>query len=206
MAQSESSLIYEMIWIDQATADRVALSRSYYFDKKFLFARPVGHLASFRLAFSQCTREYLFILEENWLVVNMSFPWFSFSMDFLAHAPASMYAFLFCIVAIDHPIYKTTVQSCLVPSETAWRFRRRPFPFMDGPAVYRMSSLWQILGKNEDTEQAEFAERSRVLGYALSFWVDGISPPHPLPIPFHRIGMRSTKCKTISTCKGEIGN
>jgi hypothetical protein len=206
IAKSESTVAYEMIWIDQATADRVSLSRFYYFDKKFLFARPVGDLASFHLAFSQCTREYLFVLEENWLLVNMSFPWFSFSMDLLTHAPESMYAFLLCMIAKDDPIYRTTMQSCFVPSGTAWRLGRRPFPFIDGPAMYRMSSLGQIFGKRKYTAQAETAEQSRVLGYALSLWVDGINPPHALPIPFRRIGMHSTKCKTISICKGQIAD
>jgi hypothetical protein len=115
IAKSESNLVYEIIWIGQAADDRVSLSKLYHFDKKFLFARPVRCLASFHLAFSQCTREYLFILEENWLIVNMSLPWFSFSIDLLVHAPESMYAFLLCMIPKDDPIYRTTVQSCLVP-------------------------------------------------------------------------------------------
>jgi hypothetical protein len=83
IAKSESNLGYEIMWIHQATEDRVSLSRLYRFDKKFLFVRPIGFLASLRLAFSQCNREYMLVLEEDWLMVKMSVPWLSVSMDLL---------------------------------------------------------------------------------------------------------------------------
>jgi hypothetical protein len=204
IAKSEPALSYELIWIDQATTNRASLSKLYRFGKRFLFSRPVGYSVSFRLAFSQCTCEYIFLLEDDWLAVNSSLPWFSFSIDLLAHAPEAMYAILLRMVAMNGPIYRTTVQSCLVPSGTVWRFGQRTFHFTNGPAVYRMSSIRHILAKYDYTNEGGVSEVAKELGYTLSFWADGIASPSQVPIRFRHIGLRSTKYKTISTCKGEV--
>jgi hypothetical protein len=202
--KSESSLSYELIWIDQATVHQASFGRLYRFDKKFLFARPVGYSVSFRLAFSQCTREYIFLLEEDWLAVNISLPWLSFSMDLLAHAPESMDAILLRMVTMNSPIYRTTIQSCLVPSGTVWKFGLRTFHFTNGPAVYRMSSIRKILAKYDYTTEGGVSGMAKTLGYTLSFWADGIASPSRVPIRFRHIGFRSTLYKTTSTCKGEV--
>jgi hypothetical protein len=71
---ANSNFASEMIWIGNAMIDRVSLGRVGTFDKKFFFARPVGHSVAFHLALSQCSGKYMFIMEENWLIVNMSLP------------------------------------------------------------------------------------------------------------------------------------
>jgi hypothetical protein len=193
ITQAEPNLSYELIWIDQASVDRASFSRLYRFDQKFLFAKRVGSSVSFRLAFFQCTREYILLLEEDWMAVNMSLPWFSFSMDLLSHAPESTYAILLCMVSMSRPIYKTTIQSCLIPSGTVWRFGYRSFHFTEGPAIYRVSTVRQILAKHDDTNGYGFTEGMRKLGYTLSFWADGMVPPSEVPIRFRRTGGRFTK-------------
>jgi hypothetical protein len=195
-----------MIWIGQATIDRFSLGRVASFDKKFLFARPVGHSVAFHLAFSQCFCEYMFIMKENWHTVNMSLPWLSFLMDLLAHAPESMYAVLLRTVGINGPMYRTTVQSSLVPAGTVWWLGRRSVPLADGPVVYRMSSLRGILATYEYTNVVEFAERARVLGYTVSFWADGKNSPHEIPMSFGLICTPFTRYKTVSTSKGGVSD
>jgi hypothetical protein len=203
IGQANSNLSYEMIWIGQAIIDRISLGRVGTFDKKFLFARPVGYSMAFHLAFSQCSFKYMFIMEHNWLTVNISSSWLSFAMDLLAHAPESMYAFLLRTIGINGPIYRATVQSSLMPSGTVWRLGRRSVPLADGPVVYRMSSLRGILATYEYTNVVEFAERARVLGYTASFWAEGKDSPHEVPVSFGRIGTHFTRYKPVSMCKGE---
>jgi hypothetical protein len=192
------------MWVDQATADRASLNKLYRFGKRFLFLRLFGYAVSFRLAFSQFTHEYIFLLGKDLLPVNVSGPWFSFSMDLLAHPREAMCAILLRMVAINASIYRTTVQSCLVPSDTVWRFGQRIFHFANGPAVHRMSSIQQILAKNDYTDECGMSEIAGKLGYTLAFWADGIVSPSQVPIRFRQIGLRSTKYKTISTCNGEV--
>jgi hypothetical protein len=184
----ESNLLYEMIWIGQARADRILLSQSRRFDKKFAFVKPMAHSVSFRLAVSQCTYDYIIIFEDDWLAVNMSLPWFSFSMDLLAHAPESMYAILLGMAPLHGPIFKTTIQSCLVSQGTVWRFGPETLRFTSRPTMYRMSSVNQILANHDYAKICGFAGRAKVLGYTFAFWADGIAPPDQIPIRFRHVG------------------
>jgi hypothetical protein len=194
-----SELSYELIWIDQGTPNRTHFKQLYRFHKEFVFPKPMGYPISFNLAFRTCTREYIFVLEEDWLIVNMSFPWLSFSIDLLAHAPESMYGILLRREPMDAELSKTPLQSCLIPSGTVWAFHRRPFHFTNGPTVYRMSSIQRILTKYNYSGELAFALGARELGYTLSFWADGVTPPKAVPMRFLHIGKRSTGAQH-STC------
>jgi hypothetical protein len=200
----EPNLLYELIWVDQATVDRASLSRLSRFDRKFLFAQPVGYSISLRLAFLQCTREYIFILGKHWLAVNISLPWFSFSMDVLAHVPESMYGVLLLMVPVNGRIYKTTIQSCFIPSGTIWRFDHKVFHLATWPAVYRMSSIKEILNKLDCLSDYKFASLARALGYTVLIWTDDITRSNQLPLLFRHIGLRSSQYKKPSTCEEEI--
>jgi hypothetical protein len=195
--KSEPDLLYELIWIDQGMVNHQSLSQLYHFDKKFFFVKPVGYFASFRLAFSECTRDYLFVLKDDWLPMNISLPWFSFSMDLLAHAPESICAILLCLASVHNQIYRTAIRSCLVPSGTVWRFAHNFFYFTNLPTVYRMSSLKHISASYDYINEYDFAARARVMKYTLSLWVDGMTRPEHGPIRFLHLGVPRRKYKTI---------
>jgi hypothetical protein len=201
--KSEPDLLYELIWIDRGLANRDSLSRLYQFDKKFLFAKPVGYFVSFRLAFSQCPHKYIFYVEDDWLAMNMSLPWFSFSMDLLAHAPESICAILLCMPSVPRQIYRTSIRSCLVPSGTVWSLAHNFPHFTNVPTVYRVSNLKQISTNFDYANEYEFAARARVMGYTLSFWVDDTTVLGQVPTRFLNIRLSSTKSKRILTCKSK---
>jgi hypothetical protein len=142
-------------------------------------------------------------LEEDWLIVNMSFPWLSFSIDLLAHAPESMYGILLRQEPMNAKLSKTPLQSCLIPSGTVWAFQRRLYHFTNGPTVYRMSSIQRILTKYNYSDELAFALGARELGYTLSFWADGVTPPDKVPIRFLHIGKRSTHKKHSTSVTSE---
>jgi hypothetical protein len=199
----EVSLNYELIWIDQATRDREYFTQRYHFDKSFFYATPVGYPVSFRLAFDQCNHPYLFVLEEDWLIVNTSIPWFSLSMDLLAHAPEEIYAILLRNEPLHHLIGRPLVPSCLIPSGSVWSVAPRRYHFTNGACVYRMSSIRRILDRYSYNSEASFSRRARAMGYWLSFWTDGTKTPTEVPIRFAHIGTESSHNRS-GTCSGAV--
>jgi hypothetical protein len=192
ITKAEPNLSYELFWIGQSNVDRTSFGRLYRFERKFVFAKPVGYSSFLRLAFSQCIREYIFILKDDWLATNTSLPWFSFSMDLLAHGEEPMYAILLPMASINGLIHRTIARSCLVPSGTVWTVDDRTFHFASGPAVYRMSSIRTILKEYDYINKYGFGAVAKRLGYTLSFWADGIAPPSQVPIRFQQLAVGST--------------
>jgi hypothetical protein len=67
-------------------------------------------------------------------------------MDLPAHATAAMWAILLHALPMNGPIYRTIMESYLVPSGAIWRFGQRTIDFTNGPVVCPMSSpakSWQ---------------------------------------------------------------
>jgi hypothetical protein len=199
----EVSLTYEIIWIDQATRDRENFTQKYHFDKKFFYASPVGYPVSFRLAFNQCNHPYLFLLEEDWLVENMSIPWLSLSMDLLAHAPEAIYAILLRSEPMHRLIGRPLVPSCLIPSGSVWSVAPHGFHFTNGACVYRMSSIRRILDRYPYTNEIMFSYHAGRMGYCLSFWTDGTKTPTEVPMRFRHIGTESSLNRS-GRCSGAV--
>jgi hypothetical protein len=141
---TEPNLVYHLIWIDQGTPDRAEFLQAYHFNKTFFFDRRMGNAVSFRLAFSQSQCEFLFLLEEDWLAVDPTVPWFSHSISLLRAATEDVYCILLRKVWFNGPVTPTGVQSCVIPSGVLWKFGVRPYHYTNGAAVYRMSSLQRI--------------------------------------------------------------
>jgi hypothetical protein len=187
ITKAEPNLLYELLWINQERINAISFSRLHRFEKKFLFTKSVGRSVFIYLAFSQCDCGYLLPLDQDWLPTNMSLPWFSFSMDLLAHAPESMYAISLRVASLNSPIDRTKVKSCLVPSGTVWRFDHGTFRFVNGPVVYRMSSIRIIVAQSACVNEYGFALAAKNRGYNPSFWADGTVPPADIPTRFRHV-------------------
>jgi hypothetical protein len=194
-------LTYEVIWIDQATRGRGNFTEQYRFDRKFFFAIPVGYPVSFRVAFTYCIHPYILLLEEDWLLENMSVPWLSLSIDLLARAPEELYGVLLRSDHMHGLMSRPEVPSCLIPSGSLWRVCPRGVHFTNGAAVYRMSSIRRIFDRYGYVDEAGFANAAKMMGYELSFWNDGTMRPHHVPTRFRHIGEVSSR-DASSTCSG----
>lgn len=63
----EKELIYNILYFDQGTIERYKIINKYKFENSFLF-NPSGMELSFDTLFSYIYSEYVFMLEEDWVV------------------------------------------------------------------------------------------------------------------------------------------
>jgi hypothetical protein len=157
--------VYELLWINQDRIDAISSSRLYRFDKKFLFTKPIGDSVFMPVAFSQCDREYLLMLDQDRLSITKSLPWFSFSMDLRAHPAESIDAISLHVASLNGRIARTKVQSCLVPSGTVWKFDHRILCLLNRPVVSRTSNIRTILAKYAHINEYGPALAAKSLGY-----------------------------------------
>jgi hypothetical protein len=108
------------------------------------------------VVFSGFTREYIFIIGERWLVVNILSPWFD----------------------------KTILESCFFSFGTLWSFVREVWHGATWSAVSRRLSRTEIPRNQGLLNDHPFIGLARALGSASSVWTDRITLPSQLSVQF----------------------
>jgi hypothetical protein len=130
-------------------------------------------------------------LEEDWLLVNDSLPWLTLSIDLLRNSPENVYGILLRSEPMDGEIERLSVLSCARSFGAVWKFKSRPWHYVNGPTVYRMSSIRRIFAVEGYSDEWAFASQAKRMQYTPAFCTE--SEPRPIDVParFAHIGKDS---------------
>ena len=190
----EQGLCFELHWIDQGMVGRRFFVDQFRFHKVAFYHRAQGYPVAFLQAFAFCSFDYIFLMEEDWLLKeHVRFPFISLSLELLAAAPESLYGILLRDLPVRHLKCYPIVTRTFGPWHV-WAFTKQIYQFNNGATIYRMANIRKMLKNSTYKSELQFGELARGFGYHFGFYCRQNSRRIPVRSNgvFMHIGARSS--------------
>lgn len=194
----EESLLYTILFIDQGTKQRYKLIKQYNIFNSFLM-NPSKYSYSFNLIFSYLYTKYLFILEEDWNVIEdiekkIYHPSFIEESILILDYNKQIYGILLRELRDIHVNYslnvRTTMGKHLVHILCNMKER---YSFTNGACIYRCANLAKVkIYKSEGEVSNYFKEKNYKLGFTYKGRKGKYNSSREQSVMIH-IGKNSTK-------------
>lgn len=144
----EKSCLFNIIWYDQGTTTRSLFIKQYSIKNSF-FLNPMGYPYSFHLSFSYSPTDFVFILEDDWVIDKQNFNKLRYK-DFITLSIKLIenVDYVSGIVLRDFPLSSIKIITTTVDTkEMDMIIIDQPscnMSFTNGPSIYKASVLSQI--------------------------------------------------------------
>lgn len=170
----EKDLCYSILYFDQGTVERYDVINKFKIDNSFLF-NPNGMEFSFNTLFSYMYSEYVFILEEDWLVeknIEKEILYPSFIMESLLILSKTNKIYGVILRESDHfEIHENiTVKTEMGNHILYIGVLVLKFAYTNGASIYRTKTLKELETYNGELEVARFFLNK---GYKVGFTYKG---------------------------------
>ncbi|OHT15962.1 hypothetical protein TRFO_13651 [Tritrichomonas foetus] len=152
----EPDLTYALNWVDQASEGRDEILAENKFHHRLMSYKRMGHPFAFTMGFNLCNNaDYIFLLEEDWYLNDPKIPFIKNIIKILNQSDPSIFGVV--IREIPHEWYeKSGKQIFIKEGVKCVNLLNLPFHFTNGPSIYRMSTIKQLLRIGGYTHEAEF--------------------------------------------------